>query len=121
MANKAPRDVDSSDVRQAGAGSPQPGRRPGTRGRGGKDSSELLRTAEVLERTGITHQILYRYVTLGLVEPFVVTESGVRLFRPEVVALIKIIQSFNQTGYSLQHLKETFFKDDKVRRLLARK
>ena len=81
----------------------------------------LLRTSDVLEQTGITHQILYRYVTMGLIEPAVTTETGVRLFRPEAVSLIRLILSFNQTGYSLQHLKETFFKDEKVRRLLTRR
>lgn len=80
-----------------------------------------LRTADVLRRTGITHQILYRYVTLGLIEPVTVTDSGVRYFRPEAVDLIEIIKSFNRTGYSLRDLKDTFFKDERVRRVLARR
>ena len=85
-----------------------------------EERAGLLRTAEVLRRTGITHQILYRYVTLGLIEPAEVTESGVRYFRPEAVDLIEIIKSFNRTGYSLRDLKDTFFKDEHVRRVLAR-
>ena len=28
----------------------------------------LLKTGEVLEATGISHQVLYRYATLGLIE-----------------------------------------------------
>ena len=83
--------------------------------------TKLLRTAEVLGRTGITHQVLYRYVTLGLIEPAVTTQSGQRWFRPEVVDLIAIIQDMNQTGYSLRDLKDTFFKDKNVRRLLGKR
>ena len=75
----------------------------------------------MLRRTGITHQILYRYITLGLIEPAVVTETGSRLFKPAVVEFIEAIKSFNQTGYSLRDLKDTFFKDDRVKKLLARR
>jgi DNA-binding transcriptional MerR regulator len=76
---------------------------------------DLLRTAEVLERTGITHQILYRYITLGLIEPSVVRETGLRLFHPDVVALIETIKNLNQR-YSLRDIKEIYFKDERVRR-----
>ncbi|MGQ9592065.1 MAG: MerR family transcriptional regulator [Planctomycetota bacterium] len=78
----------------------------------------LLRTAEVLRLAGITHQVLYRYVTLGLIEPAAIAARGQRYFRPEVVDLIRIIQDFNREGYSLRDLKDTFFQDKNVRRLL---
>ena len=80
----------------------------------------LLRTAEVLKRTGITHQILYRYITLGLIEPAKSTDTGLRLFRPNVVRLIELIKLYNQSGYALRHLKEIFFKDERVQRLARR-
>lgn len=94
----------------------------GAASKGGRRAGpdRLLRTADVLKRTGITHQVLYRYVTLGLIEPAVTTPSGTRLFRPETVDLIELIKSFNESGYSLRDLKDTFFKDENVRRLLAR-
>ena len=99
-----------ADKSRRGAKTP-PGEKPGT---------GLLRTADVLRRTGITHQVLYRYVTLGLIGPSMVTKSGVRWFRPEVVDLIGIIRSFNQRGYSLRDLKDTFFRDKNVQRLLGK-
>lgn len=82
----------------------------------------LLRTAEVLERTGITHQVLYRYVTLGLIEPAPQMQGGLRLFHPTVVPLIKVIQDMSRQGggYSLRDLKEIFFKDERVREITAR-
>jgi len=84
---------------------------------GGEEPSGLIKTAEVLRKTGITHQVLYRYITLGLIEPAETTDTGQRFFRPNVTELIEIIKSLNQSGYSLRHIKEIFFKDEKVHRL----
>ena len=70
--------------------------------------------------TGITHQVLYRYVTLGLIEPATTTASGQRLFHPNVVGLIEVIKSLNQSGYSLRDMKATFFKDERVKKAMAK-
>ena len=83
------------------------------------DGQELLRTAAVLRATGITHQVLYRYVTLGLIEAAESTPRGQRLFHPDVVTLIEVIKSLNRSGYSLRDMKEIFFKDQRVRRALG--
>lgn len=82
-------------------------------------SVHLLRPGEVREQTGISHQVLYRYVTLGLVEPAGTTASGQRLYHPSVVPLIRAIQLLTKSGYSLRSLKEIFFKDDRVRRAVT--
>lgn len=89
-------------------------------GPGGGVVSHLLRTAEVLEKTRITHQVLYRYITLGLIEPARTTETGVRLFHPDVVHLIEIVKGLNQSGYSLRDMKDIFFKDERVKRMMSR-
>lgn len=82
---------------------------------------QLLRTADVLEQTGITHQILYRYITAGLIEPARTTETGLRYFHPNVIRLIGLIQHMTETGgYSLRDLKDIFFKDERVRKLTGR-
>ncbi|HVR74144.1 MAG TPA: MerR family transcriptional regulator [Planctomycetota bacterium] len=85
------------------------------------DPEFLLRPKDVLEQTGITHQILYRYITLGLIEPALTTKTGLRLFHPNVVLLIRVIQSITRNGgYSLRDLKDIFFKDERVRKLTAK-
>lgn len=96
--------------------SPATGRRMGERD-GAEPAEELLRTKEILEATGISHQVLYRYVTLGLIEPAATTKGGQRLFHPRVISLIESVQGLNQTGYSLRDIKEIFFKDGRVHRL----
>lgn len=79
----------------------------------------LLKTADLLERTGISHQVLYTYVTLGLIEPAVTSESGQRLFHPSAVTLVRLIQSLKESGYSLRDMKDIYFKDKRVQRVLA--
>ena len=80
----------------------------------------FLKTKDVLHATGITHQILYRYVTMGLVREYHTTESGHRLFSPETIAAIKLIRQLNQTGYTLRDIKDIFFKDRRIEQLRKR-
>ena len=85
--------------------------------------SAALRTKDILAKTGITHQILYRYVTMGLIEEL---EPGrerhsQRRFPVETIAVIKLIQSLNQSGYTLRDIKDIFFKDDRLKRIRSRR
>jgi DNA-binding transcriptional MerR regulator len=80
-------------------------------------AKDLLKTHEVLEATRITHQTLYRYVTLGLIEESETTAGGQRLFHPNVIELIEQIKELNQSGYSLRDIKEIFYKESRVQRL----
>ena len=89
-----------------------------TRTKPEKTASEL-RTREVLLATGITHQILYRYMTLGLIEEARTTRSGQRFFSARAVPAIRLIQRLNQTGYTLRDIKEIFFKEGRLRNALA--
>lgn len=79
--------------------------------------SGFLKTKDVLQATGITHQILYRYVTLGLIQERQMKDGGHRLFAPETVGVIKLIQRLNQSGYTLRDIKDIFLKDARVAKL----
>ncbi len=76
---------------------------------------EGIKTREILEATGITHQILYRYITLGLVEEEMSTETGQRIFSPRAIAAIRLIQRLNRSGYTLRDIKDIFFKEKRLR------
>ncbi len=85
------------------------------------DSPGLLKTKEVLEGTGITHQILYRYVTMGLVEEIEPAPGKRhRRFPAETIAVIKLIQSLNQSGYTLRDIKDIFFKEERLKSVRRR-
>ena len=71
-------------------------------------SSELLKTGDVLSESGISRQVLYRYIQMELIEPGQVTATGRHLFRPSVFRQIKRIQQLNDSGYTLRDIREIF-------------
>ncbi len=75
----------------------------------------LIRTGDVLERAGISRQVLYRYIQMELVTPAEVTESGRQLFSPAVFRQIELIRSLKERGYTLRDIREIF--SDRLRRL----
>ena len=70
----------------------------------------LLRTKDVLSLTGISRQMLYRYITAGLIEEETVTSTGRRLFSPDVVKRIALIRRVNDRDYTLRDIREIFFR-----------
>lgn len=65
----------------------------------------LYKTGEVLARTGISRQMLYRYLQLDLVTPACTTETGRNLFSESVFKQIVMIQQLNQR-YTLRDIRE---------------
>ena len=84
------------------------------------EPSDHLKTKDILRETGITHQVLYRYVTMGLIQEAETGQGGHRMFTPETVGAIKLIQRLNQSGYTLRDIKDIFFKDGRLDELRAR-
>jgi DNA-binding transcriptional MerR regulator len=76
----------------------------------------LMKTSEVLEKSGITRQMLYLYTTMGLVEPKEKTAAGHGLFDETVLSRLKIIRDALETGYSLRDVKEIFFEGSRRRK-----
>lgn len=67
----------------------------------------LLKTGEVLSESGISRQMLYRYMQMDLILPAETTPTGRNLFSESVFKQIKLIQSLNER-YTLQHIREIF-------------
>ena len=72
---------------------------------------KLLKVGELARLTGLTRQSLHQYVLLGLLMPVAQTQGGQRLFNQEAVARIKLIHDLCDSGYTLQSIRDTFFKD----------
>lgn len=73
-----------------------------------KRVNSLLKTGEVLERSEISRQVLYRYMQLELVTAAETTDTGRNLFRESVFRQIQLIQQLNQSGYTLRDIREIF-------------
>ncbi|MCI0652545.1 MAG: MerR family transcriptional regulator [Planctomycetes bacterium] len=75
----------------------------------------LLRTGELLKRAGISRQVLYRYLQLELVTPAKTTATGRHLFSESACKQIMLIQSLNDSGYTLRDIREIF--SERLRKL----
>jgi MerR family mercuric resistance operon transcriptional regulator len=67
-----------------------------------------LRTKELLDRTGISRQVLQHYIAVGLVKERDKTRTGRRLFGEEMVKRIKLIRKLNKSGYTLRDIRDVF-------------
>jgi DNA-binding transcriptional MerR regulator len=88
----------------------RPGKRESKSDGEEKPKKPLLKTSDVIERSGITRQMLYLYTTMGLVDPEETTAAGHKLFGEDVLSKLKIIRDALETGYSLRDIKEVFFE-----------
>jgi len=71
---------------------------------------KLLKAGDVARRTGLTRQSLHQYVLLGLLEPAGTTKGGQRLFDESALDRVKLIHDLCQNGYTLQSIRDIFFK-----------
>ena len=108
--NDSPDDhTTSSNADDAKTGQPTDGSvAPGDSEGPPSDTPEkLYKTGEVLSESGISRQMLYRYMQMDLVIPAHTTETGRNLFSDSVFKQIKLIQQLNER-YPLQHIREIF-------------
>ena len=73
-----------------------------------KADAKLYRTGEVLKQSGISRQMLYRYMQLDLIFAAETTETGRNLFAASVFRQIPLVQRLNQSGYTLRDIREIF-------------
>lgn len=73
-------------------------------------SETLLRVRDVLEQARVSRQVLNNYLMVGLLHEAQRTPAGHRLFTPDVVRRIRLIQQLNESGYTLREIREIFLK-----------
>lgn len=72
---------------------------------------EPLKIGALARRTGLTRQAIHHYVQLGLIRPALHTRGGQRLFDEEAIRRIALVRKLRDSGYTLQALRETFFRE----------
>jgi DNA-binding transcriptional MerR regulator len=75
---------------------------------------KLYKTGEVLKRAGISREVFYRYLTVGLVKPARLSPGGHNLFSESVFRHIKLIQRLNASGFTLRDIKDIYFRDERL-------
>jgi DNA-binding transcriptional MerR regulator len=71
---------------------------------------ELFKTAQLVKRSGLTRQIIYEYITYGLIKEEAKTEAEHRLFSERTLKQIKLIRELAAHGYSLREIREIFIE-----------
>ena len=69
---------------------------------------ELYSVGEVVERSGISRQVLHNYTVIGLVRPAERTATGRRYYDESALRRIELIRRMLKSGYTLQALRELF-------------
>ena len=75
---------------------------------------KLHKTGEVLKRAGISREVFYRYLTMGLVKPARKSAGGHNLFGDIVFKHLELIQRLNASGFSLRDIKDIYFRDKRI-------
>ena len=75
-------------------------------------TGKFVKAGELSRQTGLTRQSLHQYVVMGLLIPDSMTKGGQRLFsESSALARIQLIQNLLANGYTLQSIRDIFFKD----------
>jgi DNA-binding transcriptional MerR regulator len=75
---------------------------------------KLYKTGEVLKGTGISREVFYRYLTMGLIRPAKLSAGGHNLFAETVFKHVVLIQGLNASGFALRDIKDIYFRDERL-------
>lgn len=73
-----------------------------------KAEKKLLKTADLIEKSGLTRQMIYEYIGFGLLKEAERTEAGHRLFDEHAVTEARLIHELSESGYTLRAIREIF-------------
>ncbi len=69
-----------------------------------------FKTSELIEKSGLTRQIIYEYINMGLLIGADRTPAGHRLFDQSDVTQAKLIHQLSESGYTLRAIREIFIE-----------
>ena len=83
-----------------------------------KSVDEILRISAAAQAAGVSKQTVDYYVMIGLIEPLRLGDRHGRFFDKALVRRIRLIRRLNQSGYTLQSIRQTYLrrKEKKGRR-----
>jgi MerR family copper efflux transcriptional regulator len=65
-----------------------------------------LRAGEVVAHSGVSRKALRLYEAMGIVPPPARTESGYRMYGPDVLPLLRFVTEARQLGFSLAEIRD---------------
>ena len=77
-----------------------------------KSSQEpLMRISQAAKDAGVSKQTVEYYVMLGLIAPIRSPGKRDRFFNDQLVRRIRLIRRLNESGYTLQAIRQTYLHD----------
>ena len=75
---------------------------------------KLYKTGEVLREAGISREVFYRYLTMGLIRSAAASPGGHNLFDDAVFTHLRIIRDLKNSGFTLRDIKDIYLKDERL-------
>ena len=75
-----------------------------------KPTADYLKMSELVEKSGLTRQIIYEYINNGLIREAMRTEAGHRLFGEQAITEAKLVHKLSESGYTLRAIREIFIE-----------
>jgi DNA-binding transcriptional MerR regulator len=73
-------------------------------------AKKLMRISEAAKVAGVRAQTVEYYIMLGLIVPLRAEGGRGRRFDSRLVSRIRLIRRLNQSGYTLQSIRETYLR-----------
>ena len=80
----------------------------------GPAAPPLVRISAAARAAGLSTQTIEYYIMLGLVEPIRDKGRGGRFFDEKLIRRIRLIHELNETGYTLQSIRDIYLKNPKT-------
>jgi MerR family transcriptional regulator, copper efflux regulator len=65
-----------------------------------------LQAGEVVARSGVSRKALRLYEAMGILAPPARTDSGYRIYGPDVLSLLRFVTQARQLGFSLAEIRD---------------
>jgi len=78
------------------------------KGKSDKPDESLMRIGEAAKAAGVSRQTIEYYIMLGLIEPIRGESARSRFFDAKLIRRIRLIRRLNESGYTLQSIRETY-------------
>ena len=71
----------------------------------------LYKIGEVIQRSGLSRQVIHSYTLLGLIHPAARTAAGHRLYPKAVFSRLQLIRDLQESGMTLRDIAQTYFRN----------
>jgi len=67
---------------------------------------KIYKIKDVIEKSGLSRQVIHNYTVMGLIHPFSKTAKGHRLYSERVFRRLELIRDLQETGLTLRDIAD---------------